>query len=1201
MQLTPNQQQVVDVRDKNILVSAAAGSGKTAVLVERILGLVLDEKQPVDVDRLLIVTFTNAAAAEMRGRIGEAIEKRLLENPDNEHLLRQSTLLHRAQITTIDSFCLFVIKNNFNEIGLDPGFRVADGGEIELLKQDIINELFEEFLENEVSKKEFSSLMEYVAIRGNEKALEEAVLNLYEYSQSFPWPKEWLEERYDDYLMTDGIEQTSWGRLWKEQLQMTLAELEARIFVAMEECKKPGGPYLYLEALDADLNMINYLKAKSFEEQYEYVHQLSFTPLSRKKDPDILPEAREYVKGLRDGIKKDIQKLGDDFFPLSMETNRNQMVEIAKVEKCLIDTVIDFSDRFERRKREKNILDFHDMEHMALEILIERIQDEKTGEKSWKPTKTALDYSSYFKEVMIDEYQDSNLVQEYLLQSISKESTKQYNRFMVGDLKQSIYKFRLARPEIFLEKYHAYGSNEDENQVRIDLHKNFRSRKQVLDSVNHVFYQIMGEELGKINYTEEEALYVGAQFPTMDELPSEEGMDLIGGEDYTTELLLLESQEDDLKKAEATMIASRIRQMAGHLPVLDKETGALRPARYQDIVILLRTNAGWDEEFMNVLLQEDIPATITRKTGYFNAKEIQIILAFLKTIDNPKQEIYLYATMKSLLGRFSEEEIVRIKKMGEKNLYDNLKLVTDGDLGNKVQAFLETLNFYRDMVYVVPIHKLLRLYLKETGYLPYFAGMAGGEQRLTNINMLLEKAESYEKTSYFGLFHFMRYIEQLKKYDVDVTESSSAEECGDVVRIMSIHKSKGLEFPICILAGMSKKLNQQDANAGLVCDMDYGLGIEYRNPKKRIRNADLRRNVLSRKIKLDNLGEELRILYVAMTRAKEKLVMTGVVNEYEKQMLSYSYIKDLKTQKLPFGILSRSNQYLDFILPATVRSTDVIKTILWNPWMARLKKNTEEVITQVDRIRVEERLNGSFTREEEIISDKLKENLTFDYMHKELRGLYVKTSVSELKMKAMEETDEGAYHLFEETESADYIPEFVERKQEVSGAIRGNAYHRVMELIDFALVPDVDAVWKEMERLGEEKVLEPLYLTLVRKDKLQAFLQSELAKRMKAAWEMGKLYREQPFVLGLEAKRLKEQFPAEEKVLIQGIVDAYFEEEGQLVIVDYKTDAIKQPEELVNRYREQLKYYQEALEKLTGKKVKEKILYSYALNKCVYV
>ena len=1188
MQFTPEQQNVIDLREKNILVSAAAGSGKTAVLVERILGLILDETKPVDIDRLLIVTFTNAAAGEMRERIGAAIEERLSQEPGNRHLQRQATLLHRALITTIDSFCLFIIKNNFNEIGLDPGFRVADGGETELLKQDVINEVFEELLEDEKTKEDFVELLETVAFRGKEKILEETVLKIYNFSQSFPWPQEWLRDRYEDYLVNDSIENTSWGRLWKEDLEQTLEQMKKRLCNAMSMCKEQDGPYPYLPALEADMEILDYLACKSWQEQYEKMQNLTFARLSAKKDSGISDIKKECVKKIRDEVKKELGALGKKYFGFSRETIIKQMQETAKIEKTLIDTVLLFGKRFEEKKRQKNILDFHDMEHLALNILIERKTDSETGEKIWKPTKIAEEYSTYFKEIMIDEYQDSNLVQEYLLQSISGERQKRYNRFMVGDLKQSIYKFRLARPEIFLEKYHSYSETDGALQQRVDLHKNFRSRRQVIDSVNHVFYRIMGEQLGKIEYTEKEALYPGAEYPE-------------GEDDYTTELLLLETDGDEVKKAEAAMIADRIHQLVGKFKVKDKGTGELRRARYGDIVVLLRSNSGWDEEFCRVFMEQDIPACVTSKTGYFSAKEVQILLSFLKTIDNPAQDIPLYGTMKSLLGRFTDEEIAHMKSAGKGNLYENLKASAEGESGEKVKRFLETLERYRNMVYIMPIHKLLRVYLKETGYLHYFASMTGGESRVANVKMLLEKAENYEKTSYFGLFHFIRYMEQLQKYDIDAGEGGSGDESADAVRIMSIHKSKGLEFPICIVAGLSKKINQQDVNAGLICDMDLGLGMEYRNSKTRIRNTDLRRNVLAEKMRMDNLGEELRILYVAMTRAKEKLIMTGTVKNYEERMLSYEEIKKEEGWKIPFAVLSRSSSFIDFILPATVRECKCIQTILWNPWSLGGEKQAREVLKQINRIGVEERLHLSMGEEERKTADVLRKNFAVGYQHQDLQGLYAKTSVSELKMKAMEEKDIVAFQMFEEPEVSAYVPNFIEEKGEVSGTTRGNAYHRVMELLDFSCCEDLETVFKNMETLVEEKRLEANYLPLVRKDKLDIFLKSDLCERMKKADQERKLYREQPFVLGLAANRVEESFPVAEKVLIQGIIDAYFEEDGEIVLVDYKTDAIKEPADLIHRYATQVEYYREALEKLTGRKVKECILYSFALNKAILV
>ena len=1185
MQFTPEQQKVIDIRDKNILVSAAAGSGKTAVLVERIIGLILDEKNPVDIDKLLIVTFTNAAASEMRERIGKAIEQKLAEEPENTHLQKQATLLHYAQITTIDSFCLFVIRNNFNDIGLDPGFRVADAGEIELLKQDVMEEIFEELLEDDVTGKEFTELLEHFAFQGREKNLEEAILKIYTFSQSFPWPEEWLKERYQDYVVGENPEDTLWGQEWKKQLGQELEQIKISLQNALAICAEPTGPYMYMDALQSDEELIDLLRVKSWQEQYEIMQGISYARLSAKKDPLVSVEKKENVKAIRDEVKKQIEELRKKYYSFSMETIRSHMEETAKIEKTLIDTVFRFQSRFEERKREKNILDFNDMEHMALQILLECEKDEN-GKVVWKPTKTAMDYRSHFKEIMIDEYQDSNLVQEYLLQSISGELTGNHNRFMVGDLKQSIYKFRLARPEIFLEKYHSYSEEEDTRQQRVDLHKNFRSRRQVLESVNDVFYQIMGEDLGKIEYTQKEALYPGADYKESEE-------------NYTTELLVLDHVEKDAKKAEAAMIASRIRKMVGEFLITDKETGQLRPANYGDIVVLLRTNTVWDEEFCEVFKEYGIPAAVTSKTGYFSAKEVQVVMGFLKTLDNPRQEIPLYGTMKSLLGRFTEEEIVQIKLCGKENLYDNLKeasLKMEEELGKKAKGFLDKVNRYRDLVYTMPIYQLLRLYLKETGYLYYFAGLPGGEQRTANIKMLLEKAETYEKTSYFGLFYFIRYMEKLQKYDIDSAEAGTMDESQNVVRIMSIHKSKGLEFPICFVAGLSKRMNQQDVNSGLICDMELGIGLEYRNSEKRIRTTDLRRNVLAKKMLEDNLGEELRILYVAMTRAKEKLLLTATVKEYEKEMIAYGYLKNHKDTKLPLSVISRSNCFLDFILPVTARGIDSIETILWNTYEAANREKAEDMKTQISKLEAERILKTEAEKAEGEMPEQLRQNFDFQYPHKNLQGLYVKTSVSELKMKAMQESDATAYQLFEEKEFVPYVPDFIEKKEEVSGAARGDAYHRVMELTDFVSVETAEEVFEQMKQLTREQVLEESQLTLIRKDKIQKFMESALRKRMKKAAMEGLLWKEQPFVWGISAREYDEKFPQEEQMLIQGIIDVFFEEDGKIVVADYKTDAVKTPEELKKRYQEQLNYYAKALKEITGKEIKEKILYSFALN-----
>lgn len=1192
VRFTEEQQKVIEARNRNLLVSAAAGSGKTAVLVERIISLITDKDKPVDIDRVLVVTFTNAAAAEMRERIGLTIEQRLKEEPENFHLQRQAALLHHAQITTIDSFCLFVLRNNFNDIGLDPGFRVADPGELELLKQDILKELFEELLEKEETKEDFTLLLDTMAPGGREKVLEDIILNIHTFASSHPWPEEWLKERFMDYEAGEGgIEGSPWGSLLHPYLQREWESIRESLREGLALCHEPDGPLAYAAALDSDQEQIELLASKGWEEQYELIQKLSFARLSTKKQEGAAEEKKAAVKALRDQVKEEVKKMKKRYFSFSPALVLKRMEEMQKLERTLVETVLAFGERFTLKKREKNLVDFGDMEHFALEILTQREEN-----STWIPSKTAKDYRNYFREIMIDEYQDSNLVQEYILQSISGEWEGSCNRFMVGDLKQSIYKFRMARPEIFLEKYETY-SEEDGDRQCIHLHKNFRSRKEVLDSANAVFRQLMGKEVGKIDYTEREALYAGAVFPHE------------GGDEYTTELLLLEKPDREERQEEARMVAGRISQLVGSLLITDKETGQTRPARYQDMVILLRANTGWDEVFYQQLAEAGIPAILTSKTGYFQAKEVQIVLNFLKVIDNPRQDIPLYGVMTSLLGHFTNEEAALLKKAGKDSLYDSLKYMAGGEeegfdgLAKKAEALLETLDRYRERVAIVPIHQLLREYLKETGYLYYFRAMPAGEQRVANVKMLLKKAEAYEKTSYFGLFYFIRYMEQLQKYEVDAGEASLTDEGQDGVRIMTIHKSKGLEFPICFVCGLHKKFNQMDSRQACIMDMDLGIGLEYRNAQKRIRCTDLRKSIIARKLELENLGEELRVLYVAMTRAREKLILTGIVNEYEKQMLSYAVLKNREERKLPFSVLSHGSSYLDYLLAATVRPCSSIKTVLWNPFHAREEMVGKAVESQMKRLQLEEQLEGERLRESkeggESPYGSLQEALTFTYLHENLRGLYAKTTVSELKLKAMEEAQEGAHTLFEEPTVIPYLPHFMEKESRVSGAARGTAYHRVLELLDFAGLTDWAGLKAEMEVLREKGILDGDYLSLIKKEKMEAFLSSPLARRMQKADKKQALFKEKPFVLGLSASLLDPKFPETEKVLIQGIIDAFFEEDGELVLVDYKTDRISQAKELVQRYDRQLHYYQMALEQLTGKRVKEKLLYSFALGETV--
>ncbi len=1273
---TPEQQQVIELHNCNILVSAAAGSGKTAVLVERIVQMVCDAAHPVDIDRLLIVTFTNAAAAEMRERISAGISQKLQENPENEHIQKQATLLHNAQITTIDSFSLFLIRNHFNEIGLDPAFRVADEGEIKLLSQDVLQELLEEKYAGK--DEEFTYCVEYFCPGGREKVLEDHILNLSRYAASFPWPEEWLLARKKDYAAGDveSLAESDYCKYLCSHIKKMLAGCYEKLKEVQKLCESPDGPYMFGELVDGELEQIE--KVCGYEKLEEFaarIPAITFGRLSSKKDASVSPEKRELAKNLRSQVKETIQKLSESFFLTPLPLAVEQARECAAPVCTLIDLVLEFDRRMREKKQERKLVDFSDMEHYALDILWERVPEDESasGAQKIRPSHVALEYRQHFHEILIDEYQDSNLVQEFLLSAVSGEEDGNFNRFMVGDVKQSIYKFRLARPELFLEKYETYS---DEGACRrIDLSKNFRSRTQVVDTVNDVFERIMSKAKGGIDYDDRAALYAGASYPE--------------NEACFSELLLVEKpgKADELgaKEAEALAIAGRIKELRQNFCVTDKATGELRPAKYGDMVILLRSNSGWDEEFKKVLEEEGIPVYITSKTGYFGATEVQELLQLLRVLDNPFQDIPLYGVMKSVFGGFSEEEIARIragrrgcslyeavcefagwKESGEgqennaqehnaqehnaqegntqesntqENNTQRQATLQDGDnpkLQEKLHQFLKTIKAYRDYTTYMSIRNLLQKLVTDFDYLNYVTALPSGSKRRANVEMLFTKASDFERTSYFGLFHFIRYMEQLEKYDVDYGEADTLDENADVVRIMSIHKSKGLEFPITFVSGLAKRFNMQDVNQSLIVDMDLGLATDYVNPKKRIRNKTLRRMALSRKMREDNLAEELRVLYVALTRAKEKLIMTGTL---EKAAEKWELQQMTAKEQLSYLDFIEAGSYLDFLLPVLGQSRVRVSVAdVENLMEGRIREQFQLMDRRLT-------LDEAYKYADEKGLQILREQFSYQYPYQNLEKLYTKTTVSELKIAAMAEKDEAAYHTFEEREVVPYIPAFKREQEKVSGTVRGNAFHRVMELLDFesllgglfdkfprdyagycqGLKKYVNAGVDKRERVTEtastdgtqtgrreDVLLKRLqdflvqetkslrlseeYAKVIKINKLVHFLESELAYRMWSAQRRGELYREQPFVLGIDAKRLGEEFPADETVLIQGIIDVFFVENGELVLLDYKTDIIGSMEELWNRYAVQLDYYEEALFRLMTLPVKEKVLYSFYLE-----
>ena len=1207
VEFTDEQKAVIAARKSNVLVSAAAGSGKTAVLVERIIQMV---NEGLDIDHLLVVTFTKAAAAQMKEKITLAIQEKLVEDPENSYLQKQETLIHNAQITTIDSFCQYIIKNNFNSIGLDPSFNVGDEGELKLLQEDVMKSMLEEEYAKakEGTNEDFLYCMEYFGTGSDDKAVEEYIERLYRFSVSMPWPEVYINERAHDYdISGKEFDELDWVKECVTSVKRILLEAQDKLSAAHELTLLPDGPYMYGELLEAEAEMVGRAAGYgSYDELYDAVRGISFARLPSKKDDSVSPDKKERAKELRDAVKKDIKKLTESYLVLPSDMVAEQMKLCDRAVKELSRLTLRYKELFDERKREERLIDFSDMEHFALNILI----DYEKG----APTRVALEYREFFKEVLIDEYQDSNAVQELILQAVSGIEAGTSERFMVGDVKQSIYKFRLARPEIFMKKLASYSKDENASNRRIDLHRNFRSRAEVLEGTNYIFRKIMGEDLGKVAYDKDAELVTGAAYP-------EPAFDM------TPELILIDDP-DGKKENEAHAIGNRIHELMRENPEL----------KFKDIVILLRTNSGWDDVFKKALEEQGIPSYIESKSGYFDAWEVSVMLDILSVIDNPTVDIPLVAVMKSPIGGFSDEELALIKvainkceeSTFDEPLYEGIKRLLSGNdcdqvLLNKLSGFVSFIEDLRDISAYTPVHELLQYIIDVTGFELIVSAMPAGNQRRANIELLLSKAESFENASFKGLFHFVRYIEHIKFVQVDYGEAGIIDENADVVRIMSIHKSKGLEFPVVFIAGMSKQFNKMDTKGNLIADMDLGIGVKCIDSKLRLKSETLKRVIIADKMNTDNLGEELRVLYVALTRAKEKLIMTASVKKLPELLA-----KELKRQPelahgvsqgkelMPFSIRLSASCYLDLVLPSLIRHPAIrdiaekygLSELVTDKFMdsegsvpkfavysvsvddINARNNTESVKGLL-------RLDNIETYYDKELAEKLEAKLDATYGYEHLKGLFTKTTVTELKKHILEES--GEHFTKEEDYSADYgDTDFAAAKVSLgglTGADRGTAYHRVMELLDYSVGDSEKELGDWIDGLVTKDRITRAAADCVDLRDFAAFLGTGLGKRMATAFKAGLLMREKPFMMGVSASELDNKFPSDEIVLVQGMIDAWFMEGDEIILVDYKTDRIRNQDELVKRYKIQLSLYKRALEASTGKKVKETYIYSFALGK----
>lgn len=1010
---TDDQWEAIVSEGQDILVAAAAGSGKTAVLVERLIRKMTRPEDPVDVDRLLVVTFTNASAAEMKHRITEALEKELAKNPGSLHMRRQLSLMNRANISTLHSFCLQVLRTFYYEIDLDPGFRLADQTEGELLGDEVLDELFED--EYKAGKPAFFELVDRYTSDRHDLDLQWLVKRIYEFSRSHPSPEQWMRaflSLYDVDAQTK-VEQLPFYPYIKEDLSLVFRSCLELLERALALSKEPGGPAPRAENFIDDLEQVNELirHQDDFEKLYELLPNINFKRLKTCKGDEYDPVLLEKATDARNQAKKQLEKLKDEYFMRSPAQHLKSLAEMKPVVETLVELVIQFGERFERAKQEKSIVDFSDLEHYCLRILAE--QD---AEGHLIETEAAKYYQQQFEEVLVDEYQDTNLVQETILKLVSKgEHAAEGNLFMVGDVKQSIYRFRLAEPMLFLNKYKQFTPDGKETGKRIDLNKNFRSRSDVLDSTNFLFKQLMGETVGEIEYDEQAELKLGASYPE--------------SEDTTTEMLLVhldqqeaetdeEREELETVQLEARVIAKKIRQLVEQpFQVYDSKQQMTRNLQYRDIVILLRSMP-WAPQMMEELKKQGIPVYANLSSGYFEATEVSVILSLLKVIDNPYQDIPLAAVLRSPIVHLDENEMALIRTSDKKgSYYDAVKAfmsVTHSDhpTCKKLERFFRLLRKWRDFSMNHSVAELIWEVYRDTQYLDYVGGMPGGKQRQANLRALYDRAKQYEKAAFRGLFRFLRFIERMQERGDDLGAAKTFSETEDVVRMMTIHSSKGLEFPVVFTAGLGRNFNIMDLNQSYLLDKELGFGSKYIHPELRISYATLPLVAMKKKMRKELLSEELRVLYVALTRAKEKLFLVGSVKNQVKALSKWQNAATGEDWLLPDFERYQSKTYLDFIGSALIRhqamssileeTGDVVLshpsafTISFTQASDLLKEDMSLEKKQQDEV-VQALMDGLPVEGYGDADEKVAERLSWRYPYLAASQVGTKQSVSEIK------------------------------------------------------------------------------------------------------------------------------------------------------------------------------------------------------------
>lgn len=1174
MEWTKEQKQVIGLRDCSILVSAAAGSGKTAVLIQRILSRIMDPAHPVNIDEFLIVTFTKAAAAQMRERLQKALEEALKKEPENEHLRRQIMLVPMAQISTIHSFCGYVIQNYFHRTGIDPAYRVGTDSEMGLLREDVMKEMLEEKYEE--GSDEFMDMAVMSRFVKSDKEMEELIFMLYDKAMSEPFPKKFLE-RLTRFLEMDTVEEfrdSEFVRRNTAYTQNVLRGIMEEYGGMLELCDLPGGPFWYREVLSEEREQFAAFAGETdYEELGRKIGLIHFGRLPGKRQPDSDEELKEQVKEMRDAVKETVKTLKGELFDRTFEEQIGQFRQMRGVILAFIHLTGEFMERFQAKKTERSLVDFSDLEQMAMEILVE-----EDSEGQIQRTDAAEELSEQFVEIMIDEYQDSNLVQDMLLGSVASEN----DLFMVGDIKQSIYRFRMARPDLFLEKLCSYQTEEGAPNRLVNLSRNFRSRDIILEGTNAVFEKIMHRELGGVEYDEDARLCTGASFPDTEER-------IAGGID----VYAINGREDG--SYEGKVIASLIREYTGEEnPLYVYEEGEYRPARYGDIVILARSTKAIGQQLYDALTAEGIPVHMENTRGFFDTREISIMVSLLQVIDNPRQDIPLVAVLRSPAFAFTDDELAVIRG-GDKrrDFYDSLLLYQEEDeLGEKIKSFLDQLGKFREKMTYATVADILQDIYDSTHIDYLLMAMKNGPQRKANLDLLMELAREFDSTSYKGLYQFVRYISGIKRREEDLGEANLPGSRENIVRIMTIHKSKGLEFPVCVIAGMGRGLSGGHKKPFLMVNPDVGIAAPIVDNEKGISVNHTFYRSIARMNLLDDLGEELRVLYVAMTRAKEKLVLIGCADE-KKIPYSTGYFQRI-----------RAKSYFDWVLPA-IRGNGLFCMNRVEP--EELER--AEVRRQADVMIDEVMLNNFDTKF--TYNQPLKDMLTVidGFQEEKAEDIPTKMSVSEIKKRSMEESGEEDFTILysDALENQSPVPAFaredVEEDQALAGASYGTVWHQVMSGFDFSVEPSREEIEKELEHMAEAGRVKREELSCINSYKLLRFFKAPLGKEMRGAWKAGTLHREQPFVISVRADEVLPDTQSGEAVLIQGIIDGFYETEKGIVLMDYKTDRLEEGQEnvLVERYKKQMELYARALHGITGKEVVRKVLYSFSLNKEIEV